>query len=538
MAGVERCDRLTGALIEAGELAQGLADAEFAASGEDEATPLQSAALALACAISRLLLDPRESSERRGVAKAIDALSSMSLPATVICRQAEGYAHYAVYPQAYAAAAARGSWPTPPLVIGLRSIGASLAAVVAVAARASEVVTLRPVGPVFRREIRASRTLRALLAAHQGPFAIVDEGPGFSGSSFAAVADLLASLGVTLERMVFMPSHGGEPGPQARPSDIACWRSSVRLVASAEDILAVDEVARLFADLIGPLRHARDISAGRWRADLPAVCRPPVWPAQERLKLRLSAEEGEFVARFAGLGRLGAEKFARARALFAAGFVPEPLALRRGLLLERWVDGRPLEVKSSDALITHLARYIGLRARCFPAPPERGADRVALTAMTLANAEELDGLVLRERLANRLGALIPQLPQLSPIYTDGRLHAWEWLWSDDGRLLKTDALDHACGHDLIGAQDVAWDVAGAVVEFNLSRSQSRRLRHLVGRETGAAVPEARVQAFVLFYSAFQVGLWDMAAAAATKMATAAAERRRFYAEVLTSQIGD
>ena len=43
-------DRRTEALILAGELAQGLADAEIEASGADDATPLQAAALALATA--------------------------------------------------------------------------------------------------------------------------------------------------------------------------------------------------------------------------------------------------------------------------------------------------------------------------------------------------------------------------------------------------------------------------------------------------------------------------------------------------------
>jgi hypothetical protein len=46
-------DALVRALIEAGELAQGLADAEFAARGCDDDTPLQAAALALVVAIAR-----------------------------------------------------------------------------------------------------------------------------------------------------------------------------------------------------------------------------------------------------------------------------------------------------------------------------------------------------------------------------------------------------------------------------------------------------------------------------------------------------
>jgi hypothetical protein len=532
-----RSEELVEALIESGELAQGLADAEFEASGEDEATQLQSAALALACAISRRLLDIEEPGGIDGVKSTVDALRSMAPRDAVLCRQPEGYAHYAVYPQAYAAAARRGDWPTPPLVIGLRSIGASLAAVVAVATRAAGVLTLRPVGPPFRREIRASRTLRARLAAHEGPFAIVDEGPGLSGSSFAAVAQLLESLGISSERMVFMPSHGGEPGGEACQAVVRRWRRSVRLVASSEDILSFNEVGRLFADLIGTPGCIRDISGGKWRADLLPGRRPPAWPAQERLKLRLGTGEGEFVARFAGLGRLGAEKFARARMMFAAGFVPEPLALRRGLLLERWVEGRPVAGEPSDALITHLARYIGLRGRCFPAQPGLGADRAALVEMAMVNSEALGGASLRTRVAGELDALDREAVPPRPIYTDGRLHPWEWLWSAEGRLVKTDAVDHACGHDLIGAQDVAWDVAGAVTEFKLSGAQTRRLREQVQHESGLPVPLSRLHAFCLFYSIFQAGLWDMAMAGTDPLTAAeAAARKAFYLEALTTRL--
>jgi hypothetical protein len=33
---------------------------------------------------------------------------------------------------------------------------------------------------------------------------------------------------------------------------------------------------------------------------------------------------------------------------------------------------------------------------------------------------------------------------------------------DLDRLLKTDALDYHAGHDPIGCQDIAWDIAGAI----------------------------------------------------------------------------
>ncbi len=66
----------------------------------------------------------------------------------VTIKTAEGYAHYAVYPELYAEAA-RGM-DAPPVVIGLRSIGLGLACMVAAACGAEPPVTLRPVGHPFR----------------------------------------------------------------------------------------------------------------------------------------------------------------------------------------------------------------------------------------------------------------------------------------------------------------------------------------------------------------------------------------------------
>ena len=58
-----------------------------------------------------------------------------------------------------------------------------------------------------------------------------------------------------------------------------------------------------------------------------------------------------------------------------------------------------------------------------------------------------------------------------PAHVDGRLQPWEWLRRPDGGFLKLDALDHSCAHDLVGCQDIAWDVAGAETEFGLSQAE-------------------------------------------------------------------
>ena len=229
------------------------------------------------------------------------------------------------------------------------------------------------------------------------------------------------------------------------------------------------------------------------------------------MKVRLAGPAwgvgGRFVARFAGLGATGTAKHALARRLHAAGFCPEPLALRHGFLLERWVEGAPLAADERPPL-DHLARYLGLRARAFPADGEDGAAPAALAEMAAFNAGALGGAGLRDRVAEALAGDAWRTG-LVPVRIDGRLHRWEWRRTPDGRIVKTDALDHAAGHDLVGCQDIAWDVAGAAVEFGLPDAETDRLRNAVAHAAGRPVSAAAVAAFRLGYAAFQGGLWRL-----------------------------
>jgi hypothetical protein len=532
--GPERHDELVRALIEAGELAQGLADAEFAHLGCDDDTALQAAALDLATALARKVLaswDSGFSAEGGGVQRELSALAALAPLEMVSCKAPEGYAFYAVYPEVFMAAA-RGLAGGPPLIIGLRSIGVSLGAAVAAASGVAKLVTVRPHGPPFERSVSVSERLKNRLAAHRGPFAIVDEGPGLSGSSFGAVADLLDGLGVAGDRVTFLPSHAGEPGRMTQARHRARWRESRRLVKVLEDIAEPAAIAGWFSDAIGAVERVEDLSHGGWRKDLPPRVRPPVWAANERLKFRLTARSGVYLAKFAGLGRPGELKLAQARRLNAAGFVAEPVALRHGFLLQRWLPGAPLlgPLPERPAALRRLGDYLRFRRLRLPAEAA-GADGARLCEMAYVNAEALAGRPLADLVERRLAPFYALEPRLGPVQVDGRLHRWEWIRGPDGVLGKTDALDHACAHDLIGAQDIGWDLAGAAVEFALDAAETRDLEtQVLGRHD----PE-RVDAFRGLYCAFQAGLWSMAADAATGPDGDRADRqRRSYLAALTS----
>jgi hypothetical protein len=507
--GRERHDELVRALIEAGELAQGLADGEFARSGKDDHTLLQATALNLVTAFARKV----DGSWRSGFAAEgppaggeLAALAALRLPGIVQCKIPEGYAYYGVYPEAFMLAA-RELAGAAPLVIGLRSIGVSLAAAVAVGSGASSVITLRPQGHPFQREVKVSDRLTRILTEHSGVFAVVDEGPGLSGSSFGAVGDLLEQLGVVPERIIFFPSHRGDPGPRAQARHRNRWHRARRLVKTLEDIAPPRTVAEWFEDVTGAVTQVEDLSHGGWLKDLPPDGRPATWAANERLKLRLTSPSGVYLAKFAGLGRDGPAKLARAQALHSAGFVAEPLAVKHGFLLERWLEGRLLFIsaRTRAATLRQLAEYLRFRSQNLPSETA-GAGGDALREMALVNAEDLGGVELRLQIRRRLADLGNPEADLRPVHIDGRLHPWEWLQCPGGIIRKTDALDHASAHDLIGCQDIAWDLAGAAVEFGLTEAELRELEVTV---SGRARP-ATLDLFECFYCAFQAGLWAMA----------------------------
>ena len=511
--GLARHAALVSALIEAGELAQGLADAAFAEEGEDTTSSLERAPMALLGGIAAAVL----ASHRSGFAEMgplpAASLAGTVMPDTIIRKRAEGFAHYALYPEAYAIAAQAlpdGPWR----VIGLRSIGTALGAIAAAARGTAPAVTLRPVGHPFQRAVRLSDGLAAtLLADPAARFAVVDEGPGLSGSSFGAVLDALGAHGVEEDRIHLLPGHGGNPGPQAGEARRARWARLARHPAPVDQFL-LDPASGLpawVAARLGPGEAPlEEISGGHWRRlrfPDPAAW-PPVHPYMERRKFLHRARGTTWLLKFAGLGRHGSEAAARARRLHEAGFTPTVAGLLHGFLAERWEEeAKPLDPSACDrpALVAHLGRYLGFRARHLPAGEAEGASLEALWEMARHNIAE----ALGKAAAAGLDAWKPRLPALEGgmrrVWTDNRLHAWEWLVLPGGRLLKADAVDHAAAHDLIGCQDIAWDVAGAAVELDLSAEEQEELRALVRADA------ALLRFLKPAYRAFQLGYHTMAA---------------------------
>jgi hypothetical protein len=304
-----------------------------------------------------------------------------------------------------------------------------------------------------------------------------------------------------------------------------------------ELLLRGGALARWIAELVGPLvQPLEDISAGRWRTKhfRSEADWPPCVVHQERRKWLARTRGATWLARFVGLGRDGDRALTRARTLHRAGFTPEIAGLCHGFLVERWVASTPLVLASLDRagrrhMIEHVGRYLGFRAREFAAGRDRGASLDCLAEMVQRNATLALGAAPTLR-----GSRAELAARVRRIEIDGRLHAWEWLVCDGRTLIKADALDHHAAHDLIGCQDITWDLAGAGVELGLSAAEQGRLA-AVARETSGSAIDPELLAFVRpCYLAFQLGRHSLGAAAGGDEAVRLHAAARRYAAQLAA----
>jgi hypothetical protein len=468
-------DRAERALLRAGELECALADhgaprlAEIAALVD----ALADRAVGTATAIPRLppeLLD--------------------GLPPRLAAAPPEGFAYHALAPASFARAAAALDMHAAA-VIGVRTIGLTLAAITAAALRRRGVIadraSVRPDGHPYARALAPSAELAAWIAARcdrGATFLVVDEGPGLSGSTFLAVAEALTHAGVPAHRIRLIGSRAADPA-----SLLA--QGAAQRFAAFPALLAAEPAPP-------PEERTTDLSAGAWRTRFLGDPRrwPAVWPTLERRK-HLSAD-GRTLLKFEGLGRWGDAVRARAATIAAAGFGPPVADAGSGFARLPLLAGRPLTAAdATPTVIARLADYCAFRAAAFPAPD---ADPRELAAMIAHDAQQLTGR-----------AFDLHLPVERPVIADARLHPHEWIGTPGAAPSKIDASAHGDDALFPGPVDVAWDLAGAIVEWDLSGGARRAF---LDRYTAASGdrPEARLPAYLAAYRVLSAARASLAAA--------------------------
>src|SRR4029077_18548579 len=476
-------EKLVSALLRAGELECGVADeAGAAAHTLAELTDCLAEAL-----LSGQLPDH--------VSKVKNTVSRAPVPEWLNISTAEGFAYYALHPLAYADALAKlPALPENIVVVGIRSIGTTLSSMSAAAARLRGLqvqrMTVRPDGHPYNRRTRFSPAQTQVIqcgVASGAVFLIVDEGPGLSGSSFLSVAEALEEAGVLRGRITLLCGH--EPNVDALCSANAAQRWRRFNCVPISDEGRKPERADVF------------IGAGQWRGQLCSSesAWPGSWSNMERLKYVSSAEKTERrLFKFAGLGHYGDPVLEREEQVAMGGFGPLPRRERDGFVSCPWLDGRPMVADDlSPAVIARLAEYCAFRADVFGLAE---GDLGPLQQMTEHNLAEL-------------GFDLPVALKFErPVIADGRMQPHEWILTSTDKMLKTDSGSHGDDHYYPGPTDIAWDLAGAMVEWRMNAEQAGEFLDLYRHGSGDNA-SARIADFLRAYTVFRCAFCKMAASA-------------------------
>lgn len=526
LRGDDSHERLIGALLRAGELECGLADAcaEGAHSAEVITDRIADALMQgeRGCQTHDVQSSNSHSanSQDTSLQTLLDAARDIPAIEQLSISTQEGFAYYALHPLAYADVLKQVCGPGERLlVVGIRSIGTTLSAVMAAAARLRGMTanrfTVRPQGhPYTRTVVFSSRQLAAIRrsVSSGAKFAVVDEGPGLSGSSFLAVAEALEQSGAPREKIVLVSSH-------APNVDALCAADAARRWQRFRCMAVTAEARR-------PAEAMDFIGGGRWRSCVFASQQdwPASWTSFERLKYVSSHADREAdeprLYKFAGLGHYGDAVFERELKLAAAGFGPLPRRESHGFVSYAWMHGRSLSaIDLSPEVLTRMAQYCAFRRRSFMVEL---ADLGALQQMAEHNLREL-------------GLELPiELRLEHPVIADGRMQPHEWLVTKEGRLLKTDFGSHGDDHFLPGPTDIAWDLAGAIVEWRMNTHQAKEFIELYHCASGDDA-SARIDGFIKAYAVFRLAYCLMAANAMSGSDEEARLRRAadHYKEMLT-----
>jgi hypothetical protein len=426
----------------------------------------------------------------------------------------EGFAFYSLYPEQYITAAEnyisqreRGR----TLVVGIRTIGTSLSAVVKAALLArglpAERITVRPSGHPFARktDLPGVTTPTAVI--------VVDEGPGLSGSSMASVAQAFRERGVT--DITFFPSHGNKPGAAASGETVRIWNEIPSVVTPIFDGTPESIGFRTLKSATEKLCGTRasevdDLSAGKWMNELKYSEGIFAVPAFERTKLRMRCENGRPILwKFAGVGpgpklrSYSSDARARQERLAGGGWCAPVVAVEFGFIATEWIDGENARATDFDERVAaHLAGYIEAAAQ---PPLSRDETAQAIERLRWIIENNFREAGLEQSYAESILKLAKrsELEGL-PAYGDGRVAPHEFIWSNE-RLVKADVWGHENDHTIVGGQPILWDVAGAVVEWNVTD-----LPKFLSAFRTIRVTTEQLEFFIPAYLEFRIGVCSMA----------------------------
>jgi hypothetical protein len=482
-------DAVVDCLIQAGELETAMADIAGPSAGT--AAELTDALARQFCNSTVSLGGPEHSHDWTDAPEQI--ARRIVAPERLSISPPEGFTYYALHPLDFARLALQISDLSAEFaVIGIRSIGTTLSAVLAATlqgiGKKAERITLRPSGHPYARVTEFSTEQKRWIAArnlHAAQFVLVDEGPGRSGSTFLSVAEALMREGVLPAHITILGSRAFDPASLCAQHAAERWRQFRFLSATS----SMSERFRTWTYVGG----------GDWRSYYsgPEENWPESWTQMERFKV-LSPDRREFV-KFEGMGRIGHEVKERAYALASAGFSADVWDAGDGFLAYAALSGRPLSTRDMSAeLLERMARYCAFRVAAFRDSRSMNGE---LEQMLTFNIHQEFGRELK---------LEPGvLASDQQVIVDGRMQPYEWIATAAGTILKTDAVSHGDNHFFPGPCGIAWDLAGAIVEWDLSKDEREFLVESFRKFSGSNAAQ-NLTTFMLAYSVFRMGFCKMA----------------------------
>jgi hypothetical protein len=296
-----------------------------------------------------------------------------------------------------------------------------------------------------------------------------------------SVAEALVGLGVDAHQITLVCSYEPDLASLCAPDAAARWRR-FHCVWPPQGSLPLPEDA------------GRDLGAGEWRrVFLSSDSCPASWISTERMKF-LSRNRTSLL-KFEGHGRYGESVYRRSAMIAQSGFGPKCEVSTDGFVRYVRIPGKPASANLTDATLRRLADYCAFRSKAF---------RVGE-----ANASELERMA--EFNLQQLGFSASVLLRVvQPVIPDSRMMSHEWVSTPQGDLLKTDGAAHGDDHFYPGPTDIAWDLAGTIVEWQMSAEAAKRFLELYCRRAGDDA-EARILPYILAYLVFRIGFCQMAA---------------------------
>lgn len=394
----------------------------------------------------------------------------------------------------------------PTIVVGLRTAGSFLAPLVSAYLRNNQReaswIAIRPGKGLADWERKKLKD-----ALGKKSHVIIADESIHTGQTLAKCIDQIRSLGFSNEDLTVL--NPVEPAlPDWKASRICQSLSGVGVITLEpeerykdrllESVTSVKErlmeyfQARGYSDVQLISGTETDKLNSGWRDNPPARVD---FRLKRVYKVRLRTPSGfdqvrYVIAKSVGWGWLSYHGFVTGCRL--AQWTPPMLGLRDGILYSEWLpqDNREQTV-NREQTIDSLSSYVAARAkhlRCDGDPvPElvregrhKGLELLA-SSLSRAYGSRIVAAAKRAELREKLALC----NDFSAVMTDSKMSSDEWIYAED-KMLKVDSEHHCFGKNELCITDPAFDLASAMLHFDLSESESERLMNRYIAESGDA----------------------------------------------------